>query len=157
NDFNYYRGNVYTKNAINDEGTVEVITSESIVYDTLYTGRWVARGVPGQILQVPGDENETYLRTNCDKSNQINCREGDKRSSRYFDNFNDDETESGNKEDAETRKMYNAPKHMVTRDSLGNVVREIDKNNNRTSLINDEVRVYKGGSWKDREYWLDPA
>jgi gliding motility-associated lipoprotein GldJ len=157
NDFNYYRGNVYTKNAINDDGTVEVITSESIVYDTLSTGKLVARGLPGQILQVPVDENETYLRTNFDKSNQINFRDGDKRSSRYFDNFNDDETESGNKEDAETRKMYNAPKHMVTRDSLGNVVREIDKNNNRTSLINDEVRVYKGGSWKDREYWLDPA
>ena len=24
-------------------------------------------------------------------------------------------------------------------------------------LINDAARVYKGGSWKDREYWLDPA
>ncbi|HBC03680.1 MAG TPA: gliding motility lipoprotein GldJ, partial [Aequorivita sp.] len=32
-----------------------------------------------------------------------------------------------------------------------------DKNANRTSLINDEVRVYKGGSWRDRDYWLDPA
>ena len=27
----------------------------------------------------------------------------------------------------------------------------------RTTLITDEVRVYKGGSWKDRAYWLDPA
>ena len=27
----------------------------------------------------------------------------------------------------------------------------------RTTLISDEVRVYKGGSWKDRAYWLDPA
>ena len=33
----------------------------------------------------------------------------------------------------------------------------MDKNNERTSLINDMVRVYKGGSWKDRAYWLDPA
>ena len=24
-------------------------------------------------------------------------------------------------------------------------------------MINDEVRVYKGGSWKDREYWLRPC
>ena len=23
-----------------------------------------------------------------------------------------------------------------------------------TTLINDHVRVYKGGSWKDRAYWL---
>lgn len=26
-----------------------------------------------------------------------------------------------------------------------------------SSLINDEVRVYKGGSWKDRPYWLVPG
>lgn len=26
-----------------------------------------------------------------------------------------------------------------------------------TSLINDNVRVYKGGSWKDRAYWLSPG
>jgi len=29
--------------------------------------------------------------------------------------------------------------------------------NNATTLISDQVRVYKGGSWKDRAYWLDPA
>ena len=53
--------------------------------------------------------------------------------------------------------MYNSPKHSISRDSLGNIIREYDKGSNRTSMINDEVRVYKGGSWKDREYWLDPA
>ena len=26
-----------------------------------------------------------------------------------------------------------------------------------SSLITDEVRVYKGGSWKDRPYWLVPG
>jgi formylglycine-generating enzyme len=26
-----------------------------------------------------------------------------------------------------------------------------------TSLINDNARVYKGGSWKDRAYWLNPS
>ena len=53
--------------------------------------------------------------------------------------------------------MYNSPEHSVETDSAGNLIREYDKSNNRSSLINDEVRVYKGGSWKDREYWLDPA
>jgi gliding motility-associated lipoprotein GldJ len=154
NDFNYYRGNVYTKNAINDDGTVKLVTSENIVYDTLSTGKLIARNLPGQILKVPVDENETYLRTNFDKSNEINFRDGDKRSSKNFDSFGDDENES---KTGETRKMYNAPKHSVTRDSLGKITREYDKDNNRTSLVNDEVRVYKGGSWKDREYWLDPS
>lgn len=156
NDFNYYRGNVYTKNAINDDGTVKVVTSDNIVYDTLSNGKIIARNLPGEILQVPVDENETYLRTNFDKSNAINFRDGDKRSSRNFENFGDEEDFDG-KKTSETGKMYHSPKHKISRDSLGNIVREYDKANNRTSLINDEVRVYKGGSWKDREYWLDPA
>jgi len=156
NDFNYYRGNVYTKNALNEDGTVKVVTSDNIVYDTLSNGKVVARNLPGEILKIPIDENETYLRTNFDKSDEINFRDGDKRSSRYYESFNDDEGVIGEKKSS-TSKMYNSPKHSVSRDSLGNIVREYDKGNNRTSLINDEVRVYKGGSWKDREYWLDPA
>ena len=158
NDFNYYRGNVYTKNAINDDGSVKVVTIDDIVYDTLSNGKVIARNLPGEILQVPVDENETYLRTNFDKSDEINFRDGDKRSSRNFESFNDEENEEdGLKKESDTRKMYNSPKHSITRDSVGNIIREYDKGNNRTSLINDEVRVYKGGSWKDREYWLDPA
>ena len=27
----------------------------------------------------------------------------------------------------------------------------------KTTLINDNVHVYKGGSWKDRSYWLNPG
>ena len=26
-----------------------------------------------------------------------------------------------------------------------------------TTLISDRTRVYKGGSWKDRNYWLNPG
>ena len=152
NDFNYYRGNVYTKNAINEDGSVKVITSDEIVYDTLSNGKIIARNLPGEIMQVPVDENETFQRTNFDKSNEINFRDGDKRSSRKFESFGDEDEESG-----KSSGMYNSPKHNISRDSSGNIVREYDKSNNRTSLINDEVRVYKGGSWKDREYWLDPA
>lgn len=157
NDFNYYRGNVYTKNAMNEDGTVKVVTADDIVYDTISNGKIVARNLPGEILQVPVDENETYLRTNFDKSDEINFRDGDKRSSRYFESFNDEDEEGDGESKSNTNKMYNSPKHSISRDSLGNIIREYDKTNNRTSLINDEVRVYKGGSWKDREYWLDPA
>jgi len=66
-DFNYYRGNVYTKNALNEDGTVVVVTSADIVYDTLSTGKTVARNLPGEVLKVAIDDNETYLRTNFDK------------------------------------------------------------------------------------------
>ena len=53
--------------------------------------------------------------------------------------------------------MYNSPTHKVERDSTGKLLREYDNRNDRTTLINDEVRVFKGGSWRDRAYWLDPA
>lgn len=151
NDFNYYRGNVYTKNAINDDGTVKVITADDIIYDTLSNGKVIARNLPGEILQVPIDENETFQRTNFNRSNEINFRDGDKRSSRQYEDFSDDDLGST------TSLMYNAPKNSISKDADGNMIKEYDKSNSRTSLINDEARVYKGGSWKDREYWLDPA
>ena len=160
NDFNYYRGNVYTKNAINEDGTVKIVTSDEIVFDTLPNGKIVARDLPGEIAQVAVDENETYLRTNFDTSDNRNFRDGDQRSSRYYgESFDEDYGDEGAvaEENSTTRKMYNSPDHNVETDSTGTMIREYDKSDKRTSLINDEVRVYKGGSWKDREYWLDPA
>jgi gliding motility-associated lipoprotein GldJ len=154
NDFNYFRGNLYTKNKIGKDGKIEVITKDNIKYDTLSNGRIVARNLPGQIAQVPVDEQETYLRQNFDKSNNINYRDGDKQSTRYFD-FGS--SESDTEKQKQDKIMYNSPKHNVTIDSLGKMVRKYDKSSKRTTLINDEVRVYKGGSWRDRAYWLDPA
>lgn len=154
NDFNYFRGNQYSKNKIGKDGKIEVITKDSIQYTTLSNGKKIATSFPGQIKQVPVDENETYLRTNFDKANNINYRDGDKQSSKYF-NFAESETAS--KKDNDDKAMYNSPKHNVTTDSLGKMVKKYDKSNKRTTLIDDNVRVYKGGSWKDRAYWLDPA
>lgn len=153
NDFNYYRGNVYTKNVVNEDGTVKVVTTDEIVYDTLPNGKVIARDLPGEIAQKPIDEDETYLRTNFDRSDNRNFRDGDRRSSRGYADFDEENRE----EVSTTSKMYNAPEHTTEVDSTGQMIREWDKSSKRTSLINDEARVYKGGSWKDREYWLDPA
>ncbi|WP_298520601.1 gliding motility lipoprotein GldJ [uncultured Kordia sp.] len=150
-DFNYYRGNVYTKNVITDEGKSEIVTTSTITLDTLPNGRVMARNLPGQLAETPIDENETYLRTNFDKSDNRNYRDGDVSSSRYFDLFNEDEDG-----ESDAKRMYNAPKHVVGADSTG-MLRQYDKSNTRTTLIDDNVRVYKGGSWKDRAYWIDPA
>ena len=153
NDFNYFRGNQYSKNKIGSDGKVEIVTKETMKADTLSNGKIIVRAFPGQIAQVPVDENETYLRQNFDKSDNINYRDGDKQSSRYY-NFADSESTDGK---ANGEAMYNSPKHNVTTDSLGKMVRKYDKSSKRTTLINDHVRVYKGGSWRDRAYWLDPA
>lgn len=153
-DFNYYRGNVYMKNKINSEGKATIVTIDSIKYDTLANGRIMARNLPGQIAETAIDENETYLRTNFDKSDNRNYRDGDVSSSRYYDLFSDEDEENG---EMDAKRMYNAPKHIVNADSTGTMSRQYDKSNSRTTLIDDNVRVYKGGSWKDRAYWIDPA
>ncbi|MBC5839071.1 gliding motility lipoprotein GldJ [Flavobacterium muglaense] len=154
NDFNYFRGNRYTKNKIGEDGKVEIVTLATMKRDTLSNGKIIVRSYPGQIAQVPVDEKETYLRQNFDKSDNINYRDGDKQSSRFY-NFGSSDSDSQSQKDA--KKMYNSPKHNVTTDSLGLMVRKYDNSSKRTTLINDEVRVYKGGSWRDRAYWLDPA
>lgn len=149
-DFNYYRGNIYMKTAIGEDGKVEILRDE-IVYDTLPNGKIVAVNLPGEIKMVPVGEEETYLRTNFSTSDNRAYRDGEPGSSRFYDRFSDDE------DSANQRKMYNSPDHKVEKDSIGNLIREYDKSNNRTTLINDEVRVFKGGSWRDRAFWLDPA
>lgn len=155
NDFNYYRGNVYMKNKIGEDGKVEVVTTDNITYDTLANGKIIARNFPGQIAQVPVDEKETYLRQNFDKSDNRNYRDGDKQSTRFY-NFGDSEEDNGKISD--NNRMYDSPKHRVAVDTATNdMVRAYDKSSKRTSLIDDNVRVYKGGSWRDRAYWLDPA
>ncbi|RZJ70317.1 gliding motility lipoprotein GldJ [Flavobacterium sp.] len=155
-DFNYYRGNVYTKNKIGEDGKVEIVTSETVKYDTLSNGKIIARNFPGEIARVPVDEKETYLRVNFDKSDNRNYRDGDKQSTRYFD-IGAEDADKDKAKPANSGQMYDSPEHNVSADSLGNMVRAYDKSNKRTTLINDDVRVYKGGSWRDRAYWLDPA
>ena len=147
NDFNYFRGNVYTKNAITEDGKVKVLTADEVIYDTLSNGRIMARNMPGEIAQTSIGDQETYLRTQFSKSNNINFRDGDKSSSRYYDKQGDTEKDEN---------MYNSPDNQATLKD-GEIDRRYDDSSKRTTLIDDHVRVYKGGSWKDREYWLDPA
>src|SRR5690606_31342138 len=97
----------YTKNAIGDDGKVKVVTTDDIVFDTLSNGKVVARNLPGEILQVPIDENETYLRTNFSKSDNRNYRDGDRQSTRAFResssyNIFDDEAAVAQQQEDET-------------------------------------------------------
>ena len=157
NDFSYYRGNVYTKNALAEDGSVKVIGVDDFEYKTLSNGKIIAKNLPGQLAQTEVDGNETYLRTNFDESDNRNFRDGDKQSSRYFDVDVFEESDDLSSDVDVTRKMYDSPKHKVGTNSDGSTNKEFDKSNTRTSLVNDQVRVYKGGSWKDREFWIDPA
>ena len=150
NDFNYFRGNVYTKQAFDRNGELVVVTPENIPMDTLPDGRIIIKQLPGSTVREVIDDNEMYLRQNFDRADNRDYRDGDIESSRNYMKDKDDI-----KSDPSLR-MYNAPIHEVYADST-ELVKNYDKSNRRTSLINDEVRVIKGGSWKDRAFWLNPA
>ena len=155
NDFNYYRGNIYLKNAIGEDGKATILSPDELVYDTLPNGKVMLKRLPGELAKVPIDDEETFLRQNFSESDNRNYRDGDKESTRKYSDPND-ASPNGR---TETAGMYDAPDHpKVVKDAEGKIVeRKIDESKGRTSLITDEVRVYKGGSWKDRAYWLDPA
>lgn len=145
NDFNYFRGNVYTKNSKNAEGVFDIVSLDSIIYDTIPTGKLVPKQLPGEIIQIPIDEQETFLRINFSQSENRDYRDGDPGSRKSTGYGHIDEN-----------PMYNSPVQQVYADSVGTLIRSIDKAD-RTSLISNNARVVKGGSWRDGEYWLDPA
>ncbi|MDB0043451.1 gliding motility lipoprotein GldJ [Flavobacteriaceae bacterium] len=87
--------------------------------------------LPGSLKNEIEDDN-SINRTNYSKGDNRDFNDGDSSSVRDFNL------------DGEYSRMYNSP----------------EKNNQfeeSTTLINNEARVYKGGSWLDRAYYLDPA
>ena len=145
NDFNYFRGNDYKKFQIGNDGKVAIATE--VQYDTLPNGKIVARVLPGEILVTDLEDSDVRYRTQFDKSYNINFRDGDVSSSIRYNRADDEE--------GETNIMYKSPDYSDVDPSTEKF--DYDKDESKTTLINDQVRVYKGGSWKDRAYWLDPA
>jgi len=156
-DFNYYRGNIYLKDAIGEDGKAKIVDADQLVYDTLPNGKVIIKKLPGQIEKIPIDEEETFLRQNFTESDNRNYRDGDIESTRFFSRFGGESEDDESNKRPESTAMYDAPTPTRSRDDDGKIIYNKDKSGKRTSLITDEVRVYKGGSWKDRAYWLDPA
>ena len=88
--------------------------------------------MPGDLIEVELSESDLN-RTNYSSSDNRNYRDGD--------------VESSDFSDGQEKEMYNSP----------DISGENSSSMNSTSLISDETRVYKGGSWLDRSYYLDPA
>jgi formylglycine-generating enzyme required for sulfatase activity len=81
-----------------------------------------------------------------DVANRYNYQKGDYR------NFRDGDLQSGLPTGADWK----------TEDGKTGSLRMYAQDNTQGStdfvtLINDNARVYKGGSWKDRAYWLNPS
>ena len=157
NDFNYYRGNVYQKAVIGEDGRAEVISPDQLVYDTMPNGKVLLKRIPGQLKLQDIDEEETFLRQNFTQTDNRNYRDGDVASSRIYADLQRSTKEEIAKDYPGSTAMYSAPYTPGVTIENGTKKYNKDKSNKKTSLITDEVRVYKGGSWKDRAYWLDPA
>lgn len=83
---------------------------------------------------------EAANRRNYNKAYYVNYLDGDYASSIEY------ESEGGDRSNNSNRMYYQ-----------GETTREDKPQDGMTSLINDKVRVYKGGSWRDRAYWMSPG
>ncbi len=153
NDFNYFRGNIFTKKMIDANGNLVYAADgdfAKVDYDTLPNGKIIPNQLPGTIKYMPITKDDAVMRRNFSIADNSNIADGDLNSSRFF-NTNEDEFTS-------KPSMYNSPKSPVRmRDSITGKDILVNDAKKRTTLISDNTRVYKGGSWSDREYWLDPA
>jgi len=129
-DMNYYRGNYFSKPVIGEDGKVVTATLDDNISGITPTGRVFFSQLPGSVLREGVDSLDTKLRSNFDRSDNRNYQDGDAFSARE----NSD-------------NMYKSP---VDSDGL-------QRNEQLNTLVSNQTRVIKGGSWKDRSFWLDPA
>lgn len=97
-----------------------------------FEGFLVEKDSLGHIRYEDVTTEESLTRRNYRKANNINYRDGDHQSLNLDD-----------------RNWLSEPDKSNTTDEMYEY--------GVTSLISDEARVYKGGSWKDRAYWLSPG
>lgn len=117
-DYSPFRGNVFTRKAVDDEGFL-------LQKDSL-----------GRIRRELIPQEEASKRQNYRTAFNSNYGDGDYMSA-IRNRWNDPQEDQS----TFTREMYD----YATNDNPG------------TTLINDESRVYKGGSWADLPYYLSPG
>jgi len=101
----------------------------------------IAKGISDFIIATPGELRtrnvtieENLERRNYRKANNINYLDGD-----FASNYNNNENPWSDWRDDENKSSSKMYDYSIT------------------SMINDNARVYKGGSWKDGAYWLGPG
>lgn len=130
-DFRPFRGNVF-KTQLRDEERAMVVNEDSILYDKDSN----IRNIPGQIKW--REVSIAYNEDNLDE----------RRNYKYSDNIN---RLDGDWESQATADWLNKPTSFETPESKGMYDYSI------SSMINDNARVYKGGSWRDRAYYMSPG
>ena len=140
-DFRPFRGNVFqTVKRDTTDNTIMIDAADSLWYDA--DGNLTSR--PGLLFMRNVDikQKEDHLdeRRNYKYADYINYVDGDhKNSSIYFDIDNP----------GDNYLMYQYP---VPKDK-----QQSGRDDQQSSLVNNKSKVYKGGSWKDRAYWMVPG
>ncbi len=116
-EFNPYRGNVFTVNKTDEKGNL------------------VKKDKYGRLKKRVQTKKELKKRNN--------YRTGDAR------NYKDGDPQSRIQQDDASSKI-DSSEPMYNNGSGGDLI-------GITSLISDKSRVYKGGSWRDRAFWLSPS
>lgn len=171
NDFNYFRGNVY-KTTIDNENGGFMKHEDDIEFDTVNNGKLTYKSLPGKYKKEVEEDNINYR--DGDRMSSLNPTPEDDEAGSYsgestvqtdsLGNIIEIPTDSSSnsmmagtsKPSTTTGEMYNAPTRRFYVDEKGRVILEKD-DATRTTQISDEVRVVKGGSWRDPIYWLDPG
>ena len=141
-DHRPFRGNVYKTPQIDqDAGPGEnpyIIDEQGHIKDTLVSS------------------SDNIYRRNYKKANNINFLDGDIES-QMDTKWNSDTTEKSilDQEAVKIDKWNQTADKYEDNAFTSNSNEMYDYGN--TTLISDRTRVYKGGSWKDRAYWLNPG
>jgi len=119
-------------------------------------------GISDYVVNQPGSlkvrtvtKEENLDRRNYEQSNYIDYLDGDLQSSIYYNNeetidgVNEFEQQTG----AARNRTGKNPQNLVYKSTTVDNGKPIQP----STLITDKSRVYKGGSWKDRAYWLSPG
>ena len=143
-DHRPFRGNVYTTQKINSDASPGenpyIINNQGHIEDTVVS------------------LSDNIYRRNYKKSDNINYLDGDIESQMGGTTKDIDENSD------EDKSTIDIDKRNKGKDDDGNDqnIRNTGNSNEmysygETTLISDKARVYKGGSWKDRAYWLNPG
>ncbi|MGY8989037.1 MAG: gliding motility lipoprotein GldJ, partial [Flavobacteriales bacterium] len=110
----------------------------------------------GQIEDTLISASDNIYRRNYKKANNINYLDGDIESQMITDW--DTVTAEISEQDREGVSMDKRNKEVIKYKDSSFVSNSNEMYNyGNTTLISDRTRVYKGGSWKDRAYWLGPG
>ncbi len=135
-EFRPFRGNVFQTQDRDEEGLI----AEK---DTL-----------GRIKYHDVTDWESFDRRNYNTADNINYEDGN------FESSTEYALEEGDKDNKHSTRMYwqgNKSQQGQKRDQATDKVDSYRGRQDQQSLVNNRIRVIKGGGWADRAYWMSPG